>query len=189
VVFREGGLQLIVDDLTRRGLLRELVGPGAGKDWRRLARIHVKQSRGGSASRRLYERECEQVQQLFGFVRVPLAGGSAGGGGGLGGGGHVGEAGYGPWRRLDVWLYRRPHVPYGLLQCTGSGSFNPSLRKFAKEQRQMHLNQYGLFHRQLLADGTRALVPGADQVTPRPSTRHPSALTLKPRPQPLNPKP
>ena len=56
-MFREGGLQLIVEDLTRRGLLRELVGPGAGKDWRRLARIHVKETR-GSASSVLYEQEC-----------------------------------------------------------------------------------------------------------------------------------
>ena len=41
-----------------------------------------------------------ECQQFFGFVRC---------------------GGEDRWRRLDVWLYKRRHVQYGLLQCTGSG--------------------------------------------------------------------
>jgi hypothetical protein len=55
------------------------------------------------------------------------------------------------WKRyliLCCHLYIFMYISLLHTQCTGSGSFNPSLRLFAKMKRNMLLNQYGLFERE-----------------------------------------
>jgi len=135
-----GGLQVIVDELSSRGLLLSLVGPQARKVWDKFHKMHAHKVGYEGLNP---EGSNPEVQQFMGFVRRSAC-----------------QQDPCLWRRLDVWMYKKQHVPYGLLQCTGSGSFNPSLRLFAKRKRNMLLNQYGLFEREL-RDGRRHLVPGA----------------------------